>query len=156
MTCGVCKNDTCCCAAAESLTNLAYACAEVGHALHLAHFNVVGPTFSPLHALYETGYEFLGKWYDRFAERVRALGVPFAARLIDLPEGVELGELAPYDGVVLALLDELASLTHVVFEEHEEADEDTTANLILDFVAKLDKLRWQIRSTVTSVHHGSK
>lgn len=42
--------------------------------LHLAHWNVEGPHFGPLHQMFQTQYEDLFTAIDEIAERVRALG----------------------------------------------------------------------------------
>jgi starvation-inducible DNA-binding protein len=39
------------------------------------HWNVVGPQFEPLHALFQEQYEELARAIDEIAERMRALGV---------------------------------------------------------------------------------
>jgi len=43
---------------------------------HNFHWNVTGPQFTSLHALFETHYNELAVAVDDIAERIRALGEP--------------------------------------------------------------------------------
>ncbi len=133
------------------LIDLAYGCANASHSAHLAHFNVVGPNFGELHKLYQSVYEYLDEWYDKFGERVRALDVTFEAR--NIAPDLEAGSEGVLNSMVLLELDELCEQAYIVAEKYEDAEDEedkdpTSANMVLEFVAGLDKLRWMVRATL--------
>src|SRR3982751_5342221 len=61
---------------------------------HSFHWNVTGPMFNTLHAMFETQYNELALAVDLIAERIRALGFPAPgsyaayAELTSIPESV--------------------------------------------------------------------
>jgi starvation-inducible DNA-binding protein len=115
---------------------------------HLAHFNVAGPSFPQLHALFEEQYRELWEAMDEVAERVRALGAPvgagsFAARGDELPGSAEgmLRHLAQghrdASGVMQALV-----------EAAEDAGDVGTADLATARLQAHDKHAWMLEATL--------
>ncbi|PYV05053.1 MAG: DNA starvation/stationary phase protection protein [Acidobacteria bacterium] len=78
---------------------------------HNFHWNVTGPLFPQLHALFEEQYTELWKATDKLAERVRALGFPVPAtlgqftRLTSIPQKDEM----PAAEEMIRLLERLGS-----------------------------------------------
>lgn len=117
-----------------------------------AHWNVVGPTFKPLHELLdEFTAEYRG-WYDEVAERLTATGVSPDGRSTTVSAGTPLeqlpaGELA--DAAVLGYFDErvtaVASRVRDRMDalgEHDLASQD----LLVGIVRGLEKQRWLLRA----------
>lgn len=114
---------------------------------HLAHFNVSGPSFPQLHALFEEQYRELWDALDEVAERVRALGAEvraeaFAAGGDDLPRSSDglLGHLA--DGHRRA-----ARSFRSLVADAEEAGDPATADLATQRVHAHDKHAWMLEAT---------
>ncbi|MEL6275871.1 MAG: ferritin-like domain-containing protein, partial [Bacteroidota bacterium] len=57
-----------------------------------AHWNVVGPDFSTMHAFFESQYDQLNEIIDEVAERVRALGYRSPGSLQEFLDLTQLSE----------------------------------------------------------------
>jgi len=117
-----------------------------------AHWNLVGPTFKPIHEfLDEMTDEFRG-WYDTVAERLAAIDVA--------PDGrtTTLAESAPFDQLpagflsidkVIALFDERVSAVARRIRQRIDrlGDIDVISQGILIEIAHgLEKQRWMLRA----------
>lgn len=85
---------------------------------HCYHWNVEGPNFRSLHAMFETQYQTLNGFTDAIAERLRVLGVK-----------------AP------ASLDELLALSKATQDSTAQTTDEMLANHCADFQGFIDVLR---------------
>jgi starvation-inducible DNA-binding protein len=117
-----------------------------------AHWNVVGPTFRPLHELLdEFTAEYRG-WYDDVAERLAAIGVAPDGRTTTVSAATPLdqlpvGQLA--DTAVLAAFDERITAVGSHMRERMDGlgDADLASqDLLIEIVRGLEKQRWMIRA----------
>jgi starvation-inducible DNA-binding protein len=116
-----------------------------------AHWNVIGPQFSPLHTLFDGMTDAYRGWYDEVAERLRALGEPADGRLTAL-EGTRVDELPPGllagEAAVALLLSRVeaaagrARETLAVLGEEDPVSQD----LVIGIVEGLEKQAWMLRS----------
>ncbi len=126
---------------------------DLTNAVRMAHWNVKGPHFAALHALFETFYDQLGVVVDDTAERVVQLG--------GMPTGTtqQVGggtRLPPYpadlkDGLahVAALADRygaLATTTREAIDTATEAGDADTADLFTNTSRVLDKALWMLEA----------
>lgn len=119
---------------------------------HAYHWNVTGPQFPALHAMFEAQYTELWEALDDLAERMRALGA-FAPG----PEDVaRRAQIVPDNGqagarqMVLNLLqghETLAKTLHAGVEAATEAGDDGTADLLTDKLRYSEKAAWMLRAT---------
>ncbi len=118
------------------------------------HWNVTGPLFPALHALFETQYEELAEATDTIAERIRALGVLAPAtfseflKLTSLKEGSS--KLSAED-MVKALMKDHETISHHlldVFEKANSADDQGTVDLLTERMRAHDKAAWMLRSSL--------
>lgn len=120
---------------------------------HGYHWNVTGPRFHTLHAMFEEQYQELWAATDELAERIRALGhmapgsyqqfrqhasieeaagVPSADDMVkDLLKGHETIIKALRDGIPIA----------------EEASDDGTADMLTARMQVHEKTAWMLRAT---------
>jgi len=117
------------------------------------HWNVEGPNFSELHALFQKHYEELGQVIDDVAERARALDGTAAGSLQEYLELTRLKEESArrYDarGMITALLADhetvirnLRNDLQVCSNEHK--DEGTT-DFLTGLMQAHEKMAWMLR-----------
>lgn len=121
---------------------------------HGYHWNVTGPRFNSLHAMFEEQYRELWAALDEIAERIRALGhfapgsseemagdatikpdngVPDAdAMIANLARGHEAVSKAAKAGIKIA----------------EEGGDDVTADFMTERAAIAEKTAWMLRSSL--------
>jgi starvation-inducible DNA-binding protein len=114
-----------------------------------AHWNVTGPFFSPLHALFDsmTG-EYRG-WYDTVAERIRALGEPADGRPGSVAKAASAMPAGEIDGpkAVSLLLERVEGAAGRargrlgVLGELDPVSQD----MVIGIVDGLDKQAWMLR-----------
>lgn len=118
------------------------------------HWNVVGPWFGPLHALFKDQYEALFTIVDDIAERVRSLQGTSAgsmaefiklARLKEMP-----GEIIEDRTMLKALLEDHEAIIRTMrndleacIEKYEDAG---TNNFLTDIMEKHEKIAWMLRA----------
>lgn len=120
------------------------------------HWNVTGPHFSALHALFEGQYNALAETIDEIAERIRALGVHAPG---SMKEFAKLARLKEAPGGALADTKMLAAL----LDDHEAIIRQLRADLTVtgdklgdegttDFLTSLmeshEKTAWMLRATL--------
>jgi starvation-inducible DNA-binding protein len=119
---------------------------------HNFHWNVTGPMFSTLHALFETQYTELWAATDEVAERIRALDeyAPGTysefAKLSSIPE--TKGVPAAKD-MLLQLLEgheTVARTARSVFDTAEKGNDEATLDLLTSRLQLHEKTAWMIRS----------
>lgn len=119
---------------------------------HAYHWNVTGPQFPALHAMFEEQYTDLWNALDALAERMRALGV-FAPG----PEEVSTRATIRADNgragarqMVLNLLqghEQLARNLKAGIVVAQEAADEGTADLLTDRLRFSEKAAWMLRAT---------
>jgi starvation-inducible DNA-binding protein len=121
---------------------------------HNFHWNVTGPLFQSLHAMFEEQYNELALAVDDIAERIRTLGYPAPA---SYSEYAELASVEETRGVP-----EAEEMVRLLVEAHEtvvrtarevlpvasEADDESTVALISDRMRIHEKTAWMLRSSL--------
>ncbi|TWT03062.1 Dps family protein [Reyranella sp. CPCC 100927] len=118
------------------------------------HWNVTGPNFQGLHALFGAQYAALHAALDEVAERIRTLGFPapggFVAygKLATLPEakgGESWGQMCEQ---LAADNDSLVQRCRPVRELAESLGDAETGDLMIERMDALAKAAWMLRSHV--------
>ncbi len=122
---------------------------------HGYHWNVEGPRFPQLHAMFETQYNELWIALDEIAERLRAINVyaPASYQVFSELSQIkdDVGTPPPAEKMLLALAEghEIASKTsHELLRIAEEAGDDGTADLATGRLRVHDKTAWMLRSSL--------
>ena len=117
------------------------------------HWNVKGPNFHSLHAMFEEQYKALIAASDEAAERIRALGkiAPASFReyleLSDIKEDTNPPDNSDYMVKNLLQDNEQASLTaRKTLQTAEEAGDEVTVDMMVERMAYHDKVAWMLRS----------
>ena len=126
------------------------------------HWNVRGPFFGPLHALFQTLYEQAFKDADLVAERVRALGglsIGTMKEFLGLTRLAEVPGRNPVDAEMIGDLvnDYQAIIKHVRSDiEKIEKPDPVTANMLMTVVEQHEKSAWMLRSHLDCLHGSNK
>ncbi len=121
---------------------------------HNFHWNVTGPNFPALHAMFEEQYDALALAVDEIAERIRALGerAPGSfsafAKLSSIPDAV--GEPSA-DAMVRELLaghETVARVAREVASRADDADDQVSTDLMVERLQAHEKVAWMLRSVV--------
>jgi starvation-inducible DNA-binding protein len=121
---------------------------------HGYHWNVEGPNFGSLHALFMTQYTEMWTAIDEVAERIRALGAyaPQGYRTFGNLSGVQDGNPEQAAEAMLRELiadhEALIGNARKVRAVAEEATDDVTASLIDDRVQAHEKHAWMLRASL--------
>jgi len=119
---------------------------------HNFHWNVSGPQFNTLHAMFETQYTELATAVDEIAERIRALGFPAPGSFAQFSQlssvAEETGVPAAEEMVAqLARDQEIAVRTaRQAFPVANEAHDEPTADLLTQRMQVHEKTAWMLRS----------
>jgi starvation-inducible DNA-binding protein len=137
---------------------------ELGHfladtyALYLKtqnfHWNVTGPLFFTLHKMFEEQYQELATAVDEIAERIRSLGGYAPAsfsqfmQLTSLKE--EKGKLDAESMIDILLKDHEILMQHSMhlIETAQAADDEGTADLLIQRLKVHEKFAWMLRSSL--------
>ncbi len=115
------------------------------------HWNVEGPHFAALHALFEEQYDALAEAVDELAERIRALGdtapgglAAFAALspVADAPESPPAAE-----AMIRLLADDhrrLSSEAAALLATAQEAGDEVTVDMMIQRMTEHDKTAWML------------
>ncbi len=119
---------------------------------HNFHWNVTGPMFQTLHAMFEEQYVELSQAVDQIAERIRALGShapgTYAqfARLTSIkePDGVPSAQ----EMIKQLVQDQEAVVRSArsMFKAVDQANVETTADLLTQRMQVHEKTAWMLRS----------
>ncbi len=117
------------------------------------HWNVEGPAFHALHALFQAQYEELATAIDEIAERIRALGAyaPGGFREFATLSTVSEPTRGNAAEMVSDLVDSQAALIAAARKTLEAADsagDPVTADLITQRLGVHEKSAWMLRSTM--------
>ncbi|HVY12302.1 MAG TPA: DNA starvation/stationary phase protection protein [Alphaproteobacteria bacterium] len=119
------------------------------------HWNVTGPQFVGLHALFEKQYEDLHVAGDELAERIRALGhftpgtVQEFLSLSSIKDDSELPQ--PAEAMVRNLLranEECSKEARHVLELAEKREDQVTADMMIQRMTSHDKAAWMLRAVL--------
>jgi len=120
-----------------------------------AHWNVKGPAFGPMHALFGEVYDTASDLVDRIAERVVTLGGTVSGMSVmgSRPVLATTSGPANHDGLALcASLAELLRAYVVMLDESYRLIEGlrmtADANALQDAVESLEKLGWKLAAHV--------
>ncbi|MHA6287290.1 Dps family protein [Maricaulis sp. CAU 1757] len=121
---------------------------------HVYHWNVTGPRFHDLHALFEEQYNEMWAATDEIAERIRALDVVAPRTYSEMTSAASIksgGEAKDADGMVRDLLEGHQAVVKTLRETLEKADEhgdEATADILAPRVTAHEKFAWMLRSTL--------
>jgi len=121
---------------------------------HGHHWNVEGPNFPALHAMFEEQYTELAEAVDQIAERIRALGAKAPAgyaafsALTEIPEsGTDMNA----DGMVADLLsghEAVATSAQAALDAAKQAGDEVSVDIMVQRKTVHDKTAWMLRSTL--------
>jgi len=122
---------------------------------HNFHWNVTGPHFNALHAMFMAQYTEMWQSVDEIAERIRALGVfaPGSYAAFSRLASVEpTGDDVPSAEEMVAQLvkghETVARTARDVFKTAEDAGDEPTADLLTQRMQVHEKTAWMLRSTL--------
>ena len=119
---------------------------------HLAHWNVEGPDFFPLHKAFQEHYENLFEAIDEVAERVRALGGYALGGLQTLAKAAQMDEFKsplPQKDYVAALIvahEKVADDTLRTRDAAGAAEDLQTQDLMVKRLQWHEKTLWMLKS----------
>ncbi len=119
---------------------------------HSYHWNVTGPMFQGLHAMFMTQYTELGLAVDEIAERIRALGhfAPGSYRAFGKLSRIEEDDDVPAATRMIANLvkgnEAVARTARDVFAIATEANDQPTCDLLTQRMQISEKTAWMLRS----------
>ena len=119
---------------------------------HNYHWNVTGPQFNTLHAMFEQQYTELASAVDEIAERIRALGLPAPGSYKEFHEFTSIDEATGGESAdemlrQLVIGQETAARTaRLGFPAAEEANDQPTADLLTQRMQIHEKTAWMLRS----------
>jgi starvation-inducible DNA-binding protein len=138
----------------ESLSAVLADTAALYQKTHAYHWNVTGPHFPALHALFEAQYREMWAALDEIAERIRALGevAPQNGKTIAQLAGLDAAEDAPpvADVMVRNLLaghEALVRRARRALEIVGEAGDAATEDLLTVRIEAHEKTAWMLRAT---------
>lgn len=118
-----------------------------------AHWNVKGPNFGPLHALFDEVAALAVGWADDLAERAVQLGcvaegtLGVIAKRTRLPEcPLQASDAAAWVHQVAEALAFCANAARADIEEADAADDAITADLLTRITGEADKQLWMVES----------
>lgn len=118
---------------------------------HNFHWNVTGPQFNSLHAMFMTQYTELWNALDLIAERIRALGYPapgsykqFVA-LSSIPEEEGVPKAKDMIRQLVAGQEAVTRTAREVFKVVEKANDQPTADLLTQRMEVHEKNAWMLR-----------
>ncbi|MBO6797607.1 DNA starvation/stationary phase protection protein [Maricaulis sp.] len=121
---------------------------------HVYHWNVTGPRFHDLHALFELQYNEMWTATDEIAERIRALGVAAPNSYGAMNEAASLDADAgasSADEMVADLLkghEVVVATIRKALELAGEHGDEATADVLTPRLTAHEKTAWMLRSTL--------
>ncbi|MBB4286773.1 Dps family protein [Roseospira goensis] len=139
---------------AQGLTGVLAATFTLALKTHNFHWNVTGPRFQGLHALFEEQYTDLYGAVDEIAERIRSLGSVAPGglgRYAALSVIEDAPETPPAADAMVSTLakdhDALARAIRPLIAEAAEVSDEVTAGLLTDRLGVHEKTAWMLRAT---------
>ncbi len=119
---------------------------------HNYHWNVTGPMFNTLHLMFMDQYTEMWGAVDAIAERIRALGYPAPgsysafARLSSITEESELQDALTMVANLVTGHETVVRTARQVFQTADEADDQSTADVVTQRLQIHEKTAWMLRS----------
>lgn len=119
---------------------------------HNFHWNVSGPMFNSLHALFETQYSELAIAVDDIAERIRTLGFPAPGSYKQFAQLSSIDEetgVPDWRGMVEQLVkgqEAVVRTARKMFHLVDAAHDEPTADLLTQRMQLHEKNAWMLRS----------
>jgi len=116
------------------------------------HWNVTGPHFHDLHALFEGQYEQLAEAADLLAERVRSLGfmAPSSfAQFLEVATLSEASEIPAAKDMVSKLLADHETICRNIHQSLpiiQDAKDESTFDMFIERLREHEKTAWMLRS----------
>jgi len=123
---------------------------------HNYHWNVTGPMFSTLHAMFELQYTELAMAVDVIAERIRSLGFPapgsYAAfsKLTSIAEAEDVPAAEDMIRSLVAGNETVVRTAREIFPIAERCADEATADLLTQRLQQHEKVAWMLRSHLPS------
>lgn len=123
---------------------------------HAYHWNVTGPNFEALHAMFETQYREMWAALDEIAERIRALGAfaPQSGAALDAITKIEADGPTPPKAAemvrnLLAGHETLIRRARAALEATSESGDAASEDLVTQRLAAHEKTAWMLRATAS-------
>jgi starvation-inducible DNA-binding protein len=120
---------------------------------HNFHWNVTGPMFNTLHAMFMTQYTELWNAVDPIAERIRSLGHPAPGSYAQFSELSSINDVPPAPPKALEMVrllaqghEAVARTARQVFPLADAANDQPTADLLTQRLDIHEKTAWMLRS----------
>lgn len=119
---------------------------------HNYHWNVTGPMFHTLHAMFMTQYTEMATAVDEIAERIRALGFPAPgsykayARLAKVEEEEDFPDAEEMIRRLVTGQEQVVRTAREVFPAVESAGDEASADLLTQRLQLHEKNAWMLRS----------
>jgi len=119
---------------------------------HNYHWNVTGPMFNTLHAMFMGQYTEMATAVDDIAERIRALGFPAPgsyrdfSRLSSIPEESDEPDAAEMIRRLVKGQEQVVRTAREAFPAAEAAGDEATADLLTQRLQLHEKNAWMLRS----------
>ena len=119
---------------------------------HNFHWNVTGPLFNTLHAMFMDQYTEQWNALDAIAERIRALGhyAPGTyreyAKLASVKEPTEVPEALEMVRLLVKGNEAVATTARAAFDKADAANDQPTADLLTQRMDVHEKNAWMLRS----------
>ena len=119
---------------------------------HNYHWNVTGPQFNTLHAMFEEQYTELATAVDEVAERIRALGIPAPGSYSDFAQLTAVDEAGGGEDAAEMLRqlvigqETVARTARDAFPSADSANDQPTADLLTQRMQIHEKNAWMLRS----------
>jgi starvation-inducible DNA-binding protein len=123
---------------------------------HNYHWNVTGPMFNTLHAMFEQQYTELAAAVDEIAERIRALGyhAPGSYKAFAALTSIDEEDAVPTaDEMIRRLVhgqEAVVRTARGIFAMADEAHDEPTADLLTQRMQVHEKTAWMLRSLLAS------
>jgi starvation-inducible DNA-binding protein len=124
---------------------------------HNFHWNVTGPMFNTLHAMFMTQYTELWTSVDLIAERIRSLGHPAPgsyAQFGNLTSIDDVPSVPPKAFDMIAILvsghEAVARTARALLPVADKASDEPTADLLTQRLTVHEKTAWMLRSLLES------
>jgi len=121
---------------------------------HNFHWNVTGPQFNSLHAMFEVQYNELALAVDQIAERIRALAEPAPgsySAFAKLSTIKEAEGLPPAEEMVRILAEDQLAVVRTarkVFPLAEAGGDEPTSDLLTQRMQVHEKTAWMLRANL--------
>ncbi|WP_019959769.1 Dps family protein [Woodsholea maritima] len=139
---------------AEAVTQLLADTYALYFKTHAYHWNVTGPRFHDLHAMFEVQYTELWTATDDIAERIRALGfkAPISYTEMVKSASIEVDTETPSADQMVANLiaghEQVVHTARAALKLAGEHEDEATADLVAPRVTAHEKTAWMLRATL--------